>query len=173
MVPSERQDLAHEAESSPHTSTGESSLRAAYLQAAASIEEAGYPELDFSTFVLSMKASCLVHLDYPSQGSGAVPMGAVPTGAVPTGAALSGAVSGASGATADEASSGHPHRVLTREQLSFAKHTLDILVMLEQRTRGNLSGGEERLLLDAVDELQQRFVEASRLAASRLAALRG
>jgi hypothetical protein len=41
-----------------------------------------------------------------------------------------------------------------------AKHIIDTLVMLSEKTRGNLSADEERLLSTVVYELQMRFVEA-------------
>ena len=45
--------------------------------------------------------------------------------------------------------------------LPLAKHTIDCLEMLEQKTQGNLSGEEERLLHQVLADLRLRFVKAS------------
>jgi Domain of unknown function (DUF1844) len=36
------------------------------------------------------------------------------------------------------------------------------LALLEEKTKGNLTGAEESLLMRALDELRQRFAEASK-----------
>ena len=41
-----------------------------------------------------------------------------------------------------------------------ARHTIDMLAMLREKTRGNLSVEEERLVENAVTELRFRFVQA-------------
>lgn len=46
--------------------------------------------------------------------------------------------------------------------LVMARQTIDILEVLEEKTRGNLSGDEERILSQALGELRQRFGEVSR-----------
>ena len=46
-----------------------------------------------------------------------------------------------------------------------ARHTIDLLAMLEQKTRGNLSLEEQRLLANSLTELRFRYVQA--LEASR------
>jgi hypothetical protein len=43
--------------------------------------------------------------------------------------------------------------------LPLARHTIDLLGMLEQKTRGNLSGDEERLLGQLLFDLRRRYVE--------------
>jgi hypothetical protein len=46
--------------------------------------------------------------------------------------------------------------------LPLARQTIDILGMLEQKTRGNLSGEEERLLNDVLFDLRMRYTRASK-----------
>ena len=41
--------------------------------------------------------------------------------------------------------------------LPLARQTIDILAMLEQKTRGNLSGEEERLLHQILFDLRMRY----------------
>lgn len=43
------------------------------------------------------------------------------------------------------------------EDLSMARHTLEILMLLDEKTRGNLSGDEERVLHHVVDDLRARY----------------
>jgi Domain of unknown function (DUF1844) len=43
---------------------------------------------------------------------------------------------------------------------SIARHTIDLLAMLEQKTRGNLSIEEQRMVENALTELRFRFVQA-------------
>ena len=46
--------------------------------------------------------------------------------------------------------------------LTLAKQTVDILGMLEQKTHGNLSGEEERILTQVLTDLRLRYVEAAK-----------
>ena len=48
------------------------------------------------------------------------------------------------------------------KNLPMAKHTIDCLAMLEDKTKGNLSGEEERLLNEVLYDLRMRFVSASK-----------
>ena len=81
----------------------------------------GLPSIDFSTFVLSLSHSALVHL-----------------GDAPT-----------------------PED--TREvHLPLARQTIDLLSLLQEKTRHNLTASEERLLEQALTDLRLRFVEVSR-----------
>ena len=50
----------------------------------------------------------------------------------------------------------------TRVDLPLAKQNIDILVLLEEKTKGNLSGDEERLLAQVLFDLRMRFVESSK-----------
>lgn len=45
--------------------------------------------------------------------------------------------------------------------LDLARQTIDILEVLEAKTRGNLTGDEERVLSAALYDLRMRYVEVS------------
>jgi hypothetical protein len=78
--------------------------------------------IDFTTFVLSLGSSALVHLGDME----------------------------------------HPEAQAAQENLALARQTIDILAMLAEKTRGNLSAEEARFLSDLLAELRLRFVERSR-----------
>jgi hypothetical protein len=80
------------------------------------------PAIDFSTFVLSLSHSALVHL-------GDAPM---------------------------------PDGQVTERDLALARQTIDLLAILQDKTRNNLTGEEERLLDQALYDLRIRFVEISK-----------
>ncbi len=44
----------------------------------------------------------------------------------------------------------------------LARQTIDLIAMLEEKTKGNLTGDEERLLEQALCDLRMRWVEVSR-----------
>ena len=46
--------------------------------------------------------------------------------------------------------------------LPIAQHTIDTLVLLQERTAGNLDSEEEKLLESMIYELRLRFVEAGK-----------
>jgi hypothetical protein len=77
------------------------------------------PQLDFTTFVLSLSASALMHL-----------------GEV-----------------------GSPEASDITPNLPLARQTIDLLAVLEQKTKGNLTGEEERLLSHILAELRLRYVQ--------------
>lgn len=54
--------------------------------------------------------------------------------------------------------------------LAGARHAIDILAMLAEKTRGNLAVEEQRLIENSLTELRFRFVQASREAAAKPAA---
>ncbi len=82
----------------------------------------GLPRIDFSTFVLSLSHSALVHLgDAPNPINGALD-----------------------------------------QNLPMAQQTIDLLGLLEQKTSGNLTGEEERVLQQVLYDLRLRYVEVSR-----------
>ena len=81
----------------------------------------GLGPMDFSTFVISMGTSALMHM---GAGDGAEP------------------------------ASGPP-------QLEMARQTIDILVMLEEKTKGNLTDAESELLTSILYQLRVAFVDAS------------
>ncbi len=49
-----------------------------------------------------------------------------------------------------------------KKDLPLARQTIDMLGLLEEKTRGNLSGDEERLLSQILYDLRMRFVELSK-----------
>lgn len=78
------------------------------------------PDIDFSTFVLSLSSSALMHL-----------------GEMPN-------------AETQE----------TDVNLPMAKQTIDILGIVQEKTRGNLSNEEDRLLTELLYDLRLKFVRA-------------
>ena len=84
----------------------------------------GHPhsEIDFSTFVISLGSSVLVHL-------------------------------GDLAAPGDESS---------QRDLPLAKQTIDLLGMLAEKTRGNLTADEARLLEHLLYDLRIKYVEAKK-----------
>jgi len=46
--------------------------------------------------------------------------------------------------------------------LPLAKQTIDTIAMLEEKTKGNLDGEEERLLAQVLYDLRMRYVAASK-----------
>jgi len=45
--------------------------------------------------------------------------------------------------------------------LPLARHTIDTLALLQQKTQGNLTGEEEELMTNLLTELRMRFLDAS------------
>jgi hypothetical protein len=80
------------------------------------------PGIDFSTFVLSLSHSALVHL-----GDATLPDGRK-----------------------------------AERNLAMARQTIDLLSILQEKTKNNLTGEEERLLDQALLDLKLRFVEVSK-----------
>lgn len=79
------------------------------------------PAVDFSTFVLSLGHSALVHLgDAPD----------------PSGTAVG------------------PDMLLARQ-------TIDLIALLAEKTKGNLTGEEERLVEHTLYDLRSRYIKAS------------
>jgi len=86
-------------------------------------KEAGpLPEVDFSSFILSLSSSVLLHL----------------------------------GEIADPVSGEK------RKNMDLAKQSIDIISMLKDKTKGNLSEDEERLIEQMLFDLRMRFVEANK-----------
>ena len=78
------------------------------------------PKIDFSTFVLSLFSSAMVHLgDAPRPDD------------------------------------------TTREDLQLAKQTIDILGLLKEKTAGNLTTEEDKLLADLLYDLRLRYVNTA------------
>jgi hypothetical protein len=80
------------------------------------------PPADFTTFILSLSSSALMHL------------GELPGG-----------------------QQGQPAR-----DLPMAKHTIDLLSLLQEKTRGNLSADEDSLLESLLYDLRLRYVELAK-----------
>ena len=49
----------------------------------------------------------------------------------------------------------------THVDLMLARQTIDLITLLQQKTRGNLTGEEERLLEQVLFDLRMRFVDVS------------
>lgn len=79
------------------------------------------PAIDFSTFVMSLSHSVLVHL----------------------------------GDAPDPEGNRSAH-------LELARQTIDLLALLQEKTRNNLTGTEEHLLGQALYDLRVRYVEVSK-----------
>ena len=45
--------------------------------------------------------------------------------------------------------------------LALARHTIDLMAMLQQKTKGNLELEEQRMLENSLTELRYRFVQVS------------
>lgn len=80
------------------------------------------PGIDFTTLVLSLSHSVLLHLgDAPDPATG--------------------------------------ERIV---DLPLARQNIDLIALLQDKTRGNLGGAEERMLSQALYDLRMRYVEVSR-----------
>jgi len=84
--------------------------------------EEALPTLDFTTFVLSLSHSALLHL-----------------GETP-----------------------HPETNAVERTLPLARQTIDLLGLLEEKTKGNLTGDEERLITQILYDLRMRYTELSK-----------
>jgi hypothetical protein len=85
-------------------------------------EPAALPEINFSTFVVSLSSSALIHM----------------------------------GVVAD------PMTGETKKELAVAKQTIDMLGMLQDKTRGNLTEEEDQLLESMLYDLRMRYVAESK-----------
>ncbi len=95
------------------------------------------PELDFATFVMSIIGTALVHLgDAPDPDGG-----------------------GRTGGATEEPQADRP---LAEPNLMLARQDIELLSLLQDKTRGNLSGEEERVLSQGLYDLRMRFVEVSK-----------
>jgi len=56
----------------------------------------------------------------------------------------------------------HPEGGEAEKDLPLAKHTIDILSMLEEKTKGNLTSAEEKLIQSLLYDLRLRYVNASK-----------
>jgi len=79
------------------------------------------PAVDFSTFVLSLGHSVLVHLGDAPDPSGAT----------------------------------------SEPNLLIARQTIDLIALLAEKTKGNLTGEEERLMEQTLYDLRSRYVRVA------------
>jgi hypothetical protein len=56
----------------------------------------------------------------------------------------------------------NPDTGKVEKNLLLARQTIDLIGMLEEKTRGNLSGDEERLIGQILYDLRMRYVELSK-----------
>jgi hypothetical protein len=56
----------------------------------------------------------------------------------------------------------HPEAGPPQKDLPLAKHTIDILAMLQEKTKGNLTAAEEKLMESLLYDLRLRYVAASK-----------
>ena len=83
-------------------------------------ETAPLPELDFSTFILSLSSSVLINLGLLE----------------------------------------NPVTQKSEKDLAVAKQTIDLLVLLKEKTDGNLTENESKLIEDLLTELQLQYCKA-------------
>lgn len=55
-----------------------------------------------------------------------------------------------------------PEQTGVEPDLELARHNIDLLVLLQAKTKGNLSGEEERLLEQALHDLKSRYAEVTK-----------
>ncbi len=60
----------------------------------------------------------------------------------------------------DRADAAYDPRFEAEKDLALARHSIDVLVLLQGKTEGNLDAEEKTLLDTLVAELQVKFVEA-------------
>jgi hypothetical protein len=56
----------------------------------------------------------------------------------------------------------NPETGKVEQSLGMARQTIDLISMLEEKTKGNLTGDEERLLGQILYDLRMRYVELSK-----------
>jgi hypothetical protein len=61
----------------------------------------------------------------------------------------------------------HPETNKVETNLPLAKQNIDLLGLLEEKTKGNLTGDEERLLAQVLFDLRMRYVERTKGASKR------
>lgn len=101
----------------PHIS--QTSASAGPSEAAEPSPDEPLPEINFSTFIVSLSTQALMHLgDIPNPANGSVD-----------------------------------------KDLPVAKQMIDIVAMLQDKTKGNLSSNEDKLIEDILFDLRMRYVE--------------
>ena len=61
----------------------------------------------------------------------------------------------------------HPDSDAVQTDLPLARQTIDLLGLLEEKTKGNLTGDEERLLTQILFDLRMHFVEIQKKSAAK------
>ena len=61
----------------------------------------------------------------------------------------------------------HPETSKVEKNLLLARQTIDLLGLLEEKTKGNLTGEEERLLTQVLFDLRMRFLEVQKKAEAK------
>ena len=56
----------------------------------------------------------------------------------------------------------NPETGKVEKNLAMARQSIDLIGMLEEKTKGNLTGEEERLIAQILYDLRMRFVELSK-----------
>ena len=56
----------------------------------------------------------------------------------------------------------HPENERIERNLPLARQTIDLLSLLEEKTKGNLTGDEERMLHQVLYDLRMRFIDLSK-----------
>lgn len=54
----------------------------------------------------------------------------------------------------------HPATGTPQQDLALARHTIELLGMLEEKTRGNLTPAEDKLMQSLLGDLRLRYVDA-------------
>jgi hypothetical protein len=101
---------------------------AADLSEALPLDADDLPPIDFSTFVVSLRTSAMLHLTGGHDDSDPVEAG------------------------------GSSARERRKDDLAFARQEIDLLGILEEKTRGNLTGEEERLLSQILFDLRTHYL---------------
>ena len=57
----------------------------------------------------------------------------------------------------------NPDTGKVEQDLPLARQTIDLVGMLEEKTKGNLTGDEERLITQILFDLRMRYVERSKM----------
>jgi hypothetical protein len=55
-----------------------------------------------------------------------------------------------------------PEMPASEKNLPLAKQNIDIICMLQEKTKGNLTADEEKLISEIVSDLKVKFAEASK-----------
>jgi hypothetical protein len=117
------QDTGEARENAPDCPATDDQQKVAAESPSKSEDRAGHealPEINFSTFVISLSTQALMHL-----------------GEIP-----------------------NPLSGQEERDVPVAKQMIDILGMLQDKTRGNLNGGEAKLIEDILFDLRMKYVEA-------------